>query len=95
MRSIPIDFARSEQEGETVYDYARAFEQPNADYYRVDLRIAFKMNRKKYSQEWAIDITNLTNHKNRFFDLYNSDTGKIEEASQMGIVPVMLWRIRF
>jgi hypothetical protein len=53
------------------------------------------MNRKKYSQEWAVDITNLTNHKNKFFDMYNPDSGKIEEASRIGIVPVMLWRIRF
>jgi hypothetical protein len=95
MRSIPIDFARSQEEGETVYDYTHAFDRPNRDYYRADLRIAFKMNRRRYSQEWAIDITNLTNHKNRFFNMYNPDSGKIEEASQMGIVPVMLWRIRF
>lgn len=95
MRSIPIDIEKSQLEGETVYDYGRAFEKPNPDYYRLDLRIAFKMNRRKYSQEWAIDITNLTNHKNRFFDVYNADTGEIEEASRMGIVPVMLWRIRF
>ena len=95
MRSIPIDLQQSQLEGETVYDYTRAFEEPNADYYRVDLRIAFKMNRKRYSQEWAVDITNLTNHKNRFFDMYNPDTGKIEEASRMGIIPVFLWRIRF
>jgi hypothetical protein len=95
MRSIPIDAGLSQLEGETVYDYSRAFEEPNPDYYRLDLRIAFKMNRKKYSQEWAMDITNLTNHKNRFFDIYNPDTGEIEEASRMGIVPVILWRIRF
>jgi hypothetical protein len=95
MRSIPIDLEASQADGETVYDYAHAFEEPNADYYRVDLRISFKMNRRKYSQEWALDITNLTNHKNKFFDMYNPDTGEIEEASKMGIVPVMLWRIRF
>ncbi len=95
LRSIPIDLQASQDKGEAVYDYSRAFADANADYYRVDLRIAFKMNRRKYSQEWAIDITNLTAHKNRFFDIYNPDTGKIEEASRMGIVPVMLWRIRF
>ncbi|MBN1143987.1 MAG: TonB-dependent receptor [Bacteroidales bacterium] len=95
MRTIPIDFEKSQEEGATEYDFDHAFEDAQSDYYRVDLRIAYRMNRTKYSQEWALDITNLTNHKNRFFDMYNPDTGKIEEASQMGIVPVMLWRIRF
>ncbi|MBN2812595.1 MAG: TonB-dependent receptor [Bacteroidales bacterium] len=95
MRSIPIDLQASLEEGSTEYDFDHAFEKAHDDYYRVDLRIAFRMNRSKYSQEWGLDITNLTNHKNRFFDIYNPDTGEIEEASQMGIVPVMLWRIRF
>ncbi len=95
MRSIPINLEASHIKGETVYDYERAFEERNPAYYRVDLRISFKMNRRKYSQEWAIDITNLTNHKNHFFNMYNPDTGEIEEASKMGIIPVMLWRIRF
>jgi hypothetical protein len=95
MRAIPIDLAASQLDDETVYDFAHAFENRNKAYYRLDLRISFEMNRRKYSQEWAIDITNITNHKNRFFTLYNPDTDEIEEASQMGIVPVMLWRIRF
>jgi hypothetical protein len=78
-----------------VYDYSHAFEDRNPDYYRVDLRIAFKMNRPKYSQEWAVDISNLTNHNNRFFEMYNPDTGKVEQIGQMGILPILLWRIRF
>lgn len=95
MRAIPIDLEESIVEGETVYDYDNAFEKRNPDYYRLDLRISFKMNRPKYSQEWAVDITNLTNHKNRFFEQYNPDTGEVEDVSQMGFFPVVLWRIRF
>jgi|WetSurSiteA1Bulk_404760.scaffolds.fasta_scaffold01614_2 hypothetical protein len=95
LRSIPIDLEASRQEGSTVFDYSRAFEDRNPHYYRADLRISFKMNRPKYSQEWALDITNVTNHKNWFFEMYNPDTDQVEEIGQMGIVPVVLWRIRF
>jgi hypothetical protein len=95
MRSIPIDLEASQQKGETVFDNARAFEQKVPDYYRADLRISYKTNHRKYSQEWALDISNITNHNNRFFELYNPDTGKVEEIGQMGILPVLLWRIRF
>jgi hypothetical protein len=95
MRSVPIDVAASQLKGETVFDYVHAFEKRNPDYYRADVRISFKTNHRKYSQEWAVDITNITNHKNRFFELYNPDTGKVEEVGQMGILPVLLWRIRF
>jgi hypothetical protein len=95
LRSIPIDFEASQTKGETVFDYDHAFKKRNADYYRADLRIAFKMNRRKFSQEWALDITNLTNHKNRFFEWYNPDKGEIEKYGHMGIIPIMLWRIRF
>jgi len=95
LRSVPIDLTASQLNGETVFDYSRAFEQRNPDYYRADLRISLKMNHRKYSQEWAVDITNVTNHKNRFFELYNPDTGQVEDVGQMGILPVLLWRIRF
>jgi hypothetical protein len=95
MRSVPINLAESQQKGETVFDYEHAFETRNPDYYRADLRISFKTNSKKFSQEWAMDITNITNHKNRFFEMYNPDTGEVEDIGQMGIFPVLLWRIRF
>jgi hypothetical protein len=95
LRSIPIDLAASQQDGKTVFDYTHSFEARNPDYYRADLRISFRTNHRKYSQEWAVDITNVTNHKNRFFELYNPDTDRVEEVGQMGILPVLLWRIRF
>jgi hypothetical protein len=95
LRTIPIDLEASRQEGSTVFDYTRAFEEQNPAYYRADLRISFKMNRRKYSQEWALDITNITNHKNMFFELYNPDTDQVEDVGQMGILPILLWRIRF
>jgi hypothetical protein len=95
MRSVPIDIEASRAKGETVYDYQNAFEKRNPTYYRADLRISFRMNGKRSNQEWALDISNITNHKNYFFEVYNPDTDRVEQIGQMGILPVMLWRMRF
>ncbi|MBN1158088.1 MAG: TonB-dependent receptor [Bacteroidales bacterium] len=68
LRFIPIDLDQSITKGETVYDFGWAFEESNPDYYRLDLRIAFKMNRPRCSQEWALEMSNITNHHNRFLN---------------------------
>ncbi|NJK85848.1 MAG: hypothetical protein HC906_07645 [Bacteroidales bacterium] len=95
MRNIPIDLEKSILSEETELDFSNPYEKRYNDYYKVDLRIGYKLNMKKISMEWALDISNVTNHKNRFFEMYNPDKKIVEQAGQMGIVPVMLYRLRF
>jgi hypothetical protein len=44
---------------------------------------------------WALDIQNLTNTKNvsyHYFDLY---TGKVEAKEQLGLIPVISYKVFF
>ncbi len=92
---IPIDLAQSRFDEEAVYDYTKAYTYRHPNYFRLDLRVTFRMNNKKFSQEWAFDVQNATNHSNHFIEMYNADTGELEQSSQMGLFPMMLWRINF
>ena len=94
-RYVPIDIAASINKHETVYDNSKAFENRYPDYLRFDIRINFKLNKKRISQEWAIDIQNMTNHKNIFRQKFNSRSNKIVTDYQMGFFPMMLYRIKF
>jgi hypothetical protein len=94
-RNIPVTLTASRLKNETIHDYEKAYKVRYDDYYKIDLRVGYKLNLKKISMEWAVDITNLTNHKNRFFEIYDSEKDEVVEAGQMGIVPVMLYRIHF
>jgi hypothetical protein len=95
IRYIPIDVDASVLAGETVYDYTRVYKNRYDDYYRVDVRLSWKLNRRKFSNTIAVDIQNVTNRYNRFLEDFNVKTGKVEQEYQIGILPVVLWRVQF
>ena len=95
LRLIPIDLEASRAAGRTVRDYAHAYEKRDIDYFRVDLRIAYKWNRPRATWTFSADIQNLTNRINPFFKEYNPETDRIEQVSQFGIVPAGVIRVNF
>ena len=94
-RNYYLDEAATLAKGEEVYDDNRAFENREKDYFRLDFRIAWKINGTKMSQEMALDITNLTNYKNIYSKGYDAKDNKIINVYQQGFYPMMLYRINF
>ena len=72
MRYFPIDVAESKAKSEIVYDWSQAYDHRQKDYFRTDFRIGFRQNFKHISQEWGLDLQNVSNHKNIFADQYNA-----------------------
>jgi hypothetical protein len=62
--------------GETVYDEKRAYSEKFRDYFRLDIRLAFRMDNKKFSQEFAIDVQNITSMSNPLYMQYNPKQGR-------------------
>jgi hypothetical protein len=94
-RYTPVDVERSEAEGVTYYDWDRAFEERFPNYFRCDVRIAFRMQGKRVSQEWALDIQNLTNQQNVQSSRYNPSTQQVDYIYQIGILPIFQYRVEF
>ncbi|HKM93537.1 MAG TPA: carboxypeptidase-like regulatory domain-containing protein [Prolixibacteraceae bacterium] len=94
-RNLFIDLEQSKIANETVYDDARAYSVRETDYFRFDGRVALKINGKKITQEWALDITNLTNHKNIYSSYYDTELKDIAYVYQQGLYPMVLYRINF
>ncbi len=94
-RYTPIDLEESILAGEPIFDNSRSFSERYDPYYRVDFRIGFKMQTKKASHEWAIDIQNLLNRKNIFAVQFDQNTLSLKESYQTGFLPIMQYRIRF
>lgn len=93
--TTPIDLAKSQQIGETRYDHTQAFTNKLDDYFRTDLKLSFKLNKKKLTHEWAIDFQNLFNTQNIFNQSYNAEADKIVTNYQLGIFVVPQYRIYF
>lgn len=94
-RYTPIDREESVQQGRTIYDTERAYSEQFDPYFRTDIRVGYKQSGKKVTQEWAVDIQNVTNHQNSFGLNYNPQTDQVDETYQLGIFPMMLYRITF
>lgn len=95
MRYIPIDLDASVAAGQQVFDYSKAYVDKYKDYFRTDLRIGFKQNLGKISQEWGLDLQNVTNHQNLYAEQYNPTLKETGIIYQQGFAPMMLYRINF
>jgi len=94
-RFIPIDVTESTNQGQLIYDREHAFESRHDDYFRINARLSFKLSAKHLSQEWAVDIQNITNQQNIYSQRWNSATNEIETDYQQGLFPMMTYRILF
>ena len=94
-RYTPVDLPASILANETVYKTDEAFTIKMEDYFRLDLRVALRQDKKRISQEWAINIQNVTNRKNPLFLRYNPLTQKEETNYQLGLFPMMQYKIYF
>ncbi|MEI7594156.1 MAG: TonB-dependent receptor [Bacteroidota bacterium] len=94
-RYTSVDIVKSEIEGKTVYDNANAFNKKFKDYFRADIRAAIRIEGAKASQEFGVDIQNVTNQKNPLYLKYNKNTGAEEVVYQLGLYPMVQYRIDF
>jgi len=94
-RYIPILESESILQEEAIYDWENAYEQKHDAYFRIDFRIGFKRNGKRMNEEYALDLQNLTNHKNIFLQSWDTDNGKIRTDYQTGFYPMFLYRLNF
>jgi hypothetical protein len=70
------------------------------NYFRFDVRLAYKINGKKASYEIAIDLVNLTNHKNVLALTYapnpqNPKADPMVKNYQLGFLPLFYFKVDF
>ena len=65
------------------------------NYFRPDLRIAYKQNKKKLSWSVSLDIVNFANYKNILRPFYDRETSALGFRYQSGLTPVLAFQIDF
>ncbi len=94
-RYIPLDKEKSVEEKTTVYDMSDPYRNKYPDYFKADIKFGYKMNSKKITHEYLVFIENFTNHKNVFMEMYKKSEDKITTMNQLGIYPMVQYRITF
>lgn len=94
-RYTPIDEAASLASQRNVYYDHLAFSKKFPDYWRTDLKLGYKMNGKRVTVEWSLEITNIFNQKNVYNQTFNRKTGESYFTYQLGRVIIPQYRITF
>ena len=94
-RWTPVLLDASIEAGEAVYDWSRRYQEREGIYFRTDLRFSYRRNKPNSATIWSLDIQNATNHKNIWAKEYNSSDQETETVYQMGLIPVLNYRIEF
>ena len=95
LRTTPINFAASQQQGYTVFNEKDAYSLQNPAYFRTDLRVSIKWNRKNFTSTLSLDIQNITNRLNVFSQGYDEEKNEVITNYQTGLLPILNYKIEF
>jgi hypothetical protein len=95
LRQATIDETTSALAGHTVLDYTQGYAIQLPNYFRTDLRVSWRKNKPGYTRTLSVDIQNLTNQQNVAYQYYDTFLKKINTKYQVGIIPVLAYRIDF
>jgi hypothetical protein len=94
-RYTPIDIDASAIAKRAVYVDESAYSQQFEPYYRLDLGLTYRMSRPKITQEFTASCQNVTDKANPLYNQYNPDENQLVNVNQLGIYPLLQYRILF
>jgi hypothetical protein len=94
-RATPIDVTRSTVLGKTVFVESEAFSLKQPDYLRFDLRFYLKWNRPERNSTFSLDLQNVANRRNTAYEYFDTVLGKVTVKKQLGLIPLMSYRMEF
>lgn len=94
-RVTPIDLEKSRGSQRTVYDWSRSYADQLPNYFRTDIRVSYTKNSSRTTSTFSLDIQNVSNRLNAQSRYYDSETDKVEFFTQMGLIPVLNYRLEF
>ena len=94
-RTTPIDLEKTMAQGYTIFHEEQAYSLQNPAYFRTDLRVSMKWNRRRVTSTLSLDIQNITNRKNYYNQWFDQHKGAVVTNYQMGLIPVLNYKIEF
>jgi hypothetical protein len=95
LRDTPVDEDASRALGRTVFIEDQAFSLQNSDYFRIDLRLSTTKNKPGYTRMIALDIQNVIGVENDAYLYFDQTQDMTVAVKQLGIIPVLLYRVEF
>jgi hypothetical protein len=94
-RYTPIDLEASAIAKKAVYVNESAYSKQFEPYYRLDLGLTYRMSRPKVTQEFSASCQNVTDKANPLYNQYDPDKNQLVNVNQLGIYPLLQYKILF
>jgi hypothetical protein len=94
-RYTPIDLQASIAADEEIRLEDQAFSEQFDNYFRMDFKIRYVRESKNITQQFSIDLQNVTGNQNVFSQQYNRLTQDFTTRYQLGFFPDIQYRILF
>ena len=94
-RYLEIDEEHSLAENSVRYKWDQAYDNRYPDYFRMNGRITLRLNLLRVNHEWALDLQNMTNHRNIFTQNWNNERKEVSTSYQMGFMPMITYKVCF
>jgi hypothetical protein len=78
------------------WDYSKAYDNRLDNIYQLNLSVSYKFNTPNVTHEIFLDLPNVTNHRGRLYEYYDSSKpSKIGYVTQMQFLPNLMYRVYF
>lgn len=94
-RFTPINLPASQAAGYTVQNWDKPYSSKGDEVFILNLGLTYRVDMKKTTHSFKIDIQNLTNHQAIVSQYYNPYTNKIENDTQLSLVPNLIYTVKF
>ena len=94
-RQNRVNLEESILKNETVYHTTNPFEDRVSDFFRSDLKVILKRNYSRMTSSFIIELQNVTSRENESEEVYNPQKQSIERGRQIGLLPIISYKIEF
>jgi len=92
---IPVDLHASINSGREILDYGKIFTERLNSFLYLDFSLTYRMNFSKTSGVISLQVKNLLNQKPALGYEYNTLLNRVEEKKELGITPMISYRLEF
>lgn len=94
-RYTPVDEAASLKEKDIIFDETRAYSKQFSPAFTVDLGISYKLNKRRVSHEFGLQLLNLTGYTGQHGYQYNERKKEIEKIDVSNMLPNVSYKVQF
>ena len=94
-RTTPVNDIESDLAQDVVYHYAQLYEDKEPDKVHVSATINYRINKKRHSSIWSLQLVNLLLAKENYGLYYNYKTKQVERWEFAVPVPNLCYKIEF